>query len=1140
MNKLLLALVILLIGAPGVGRASVEWPNEPSGAAVLLDCGFDTATCSNRLFDPYATAGRTVTVQQDSGAPLSPSNVMRSLGNYLTGNGGTEMHYTAPTTIREVYVGFWWRTNPEFTGNQVNANKTFFIRGTGGGTNGVFYLRTNPGQDKVLYWSTQLPYNLNQCFGAPDQDHCYPNVNTTPIVPGTWYRVEVYMKASTCPTCRDGEVKWWITQKGGSPVLNGSFQNFAYGPRVDEWVWSETWDGAGNGHGFTSNPAHFIDHLHISAPNCSGGCSSSSDTTPPSQVTGVVVNATASTTASLSWTPAADNVAVAGYQVERCVGAACTAFSNLVTTTVPSITFSGLSPGSVHRVRVKAYDAAGNVSSSYSNVVSFSTSGTILPVVTVVDADGTGANVQWTGDPASIRVFTDTLNLVEPMSAFPVVSETIAHVQSRAVVGSGTGISLAYSTPNVAGNFLALRLTSFPSSVTISNCTDIRGNVWVPVPGATGGSGGHQAIQYAANVQAGANTVTCTMTGAATSLTLDIFEKSGVSRTSPLGQSKLTQQVDPGTGTDAISSGTVTTTTDGELILGGTLQVGSTVYDPVAQFSGTQGPVWYYKDSSGTNMTWTGSYWAGSGYAGLWNTGGHPTSPLDAMRRWVAPADGAISISGTAQIVSGCASDGVNVSIKKNGSTIWSQALTGTGSFPVSVSDTVLATDTIDFLINRNLTDTCDSTLFAPTITLGTSSGSGGTTTSAGTGFTLRHAAVSDSPSEDRVQASAGTIAATFTGADALNDYITSIATFRPAQTGARYSRVWPVGTTFICMVPRDSLGNENTAPDGYHCDSVVAQADTQPPVRSNAQPSGTLASGTTSSVISMVTDEPSFCRYSASSGVSYGSMTLTLDSSVSLLFHSAEVTGLSDGNTYTYYVRCRDFSSNENSTDSTISFSVSASPGDSTSPSQVVGLLGEPLNAGQIGLSWTAATDNVGVTGYEVYGADSGTYFLLGTTSLTSTIISGLSADTVYLMKVRARDGAGNVGAFSEVIVVQTPPRDIVAPSDLSGMVATPLDFQSIDLQWSAGTDNFYIASSSIEQCVGASCSDFVLVATVFSGTSVRLSGLLPQTTYRFRGKHTDAAGNVSANYSAIITGTTLAVPTGTVTAVCPCKHHR
>ncbi len=282
---LLAGFIFLLIPS----LSSAQWTNEPVGSAVLLDCGFTHPTCSGVLQDPYNTANtmpsppsaNSLSVVTDGTAPLSPSAVLRSQGNYITGSGGTELHYYAPLNIREVYVGFWWRTNPEFTGNQVNANKTFFIRGTQGGQNGVFYLRTNPGQPKFLYWSTQLPYNLNQCFGAPDQDHCYPNVTTTAITPGTWYKVEVYMKASTCPTCRDGAVRWWI-----NGVLNGNYSNFAYGPLVNEWVWSETWDGAGNGAGFTSNPAHFIDHLHISTPSATNP---DNPPGPPGAVTGATV-----------------------------------------------------------------------------------------------------------------------------------------------------------------------------------------------------------------------------------------------------------------------------------------------------------------------------------------------------------------------------------------------------------------------------------------------------------------------------------------------------------------------------------------------------------------------------------------------------------------------------------------------------------------------------------------------------------------------------------------------------------------------------------------------------------------------------------------------------------------------------------
>lgn len=1118
--------------------SSAQWSNEPSGSTVALDCSFSGPTSGCGIANIYNSGA----IVSDND-PVSPPGAYRSRIEAGQNFGGSQLEWNYSQRVREMYVGMMVRTNPEFAGRQVG-NKMYFHGGGPGVGSGLFLFGgggTQGATQKPIIWSFNSAKWDNQHISTPLSLGLVPNMSTCLMTTGAYTRLESYVRASTSYTSRDGIIRWWL-----NGTLCGDYSNVNYAPEgLSFWTWTETWDG-------TVNPAPsvpwewYLGHLHISIPNCGSNCGGggSADTTPPSQVTGVTVNSITSTGATISWSSASDNVAVAGYQAELCAGFTCTNFSNLQTTTVPSIAVTGRSAGTTYRFRVKAYDAAGNVSASYSTTVNFTTSGAALPSMTSVDADATGANVAWSGSPDSIRVLTDTLNIVEPMTAFLVGSDTIAHVQSRSVAGSGNSISLAYSSNNTAGNFLALRLVAVPSSVTISNCSDTRGNAWESVPNATGGTGGYQAIRFAKNVTAGANTVTCTLTGPATASILDIFEKSGVDRTSPLDQSKLTQQVDPGTGTDAISSGSVTTTADGELILGATLQVGSTVYSASGQFSGTQGPVWYYLDSAGTLLSWTGSYWQGVGYLSLWDTGGAPGNSLNTVRRWVAPADGAIAITGTSENYSGCSgsSNGSLISIKKNGTTIYSQVVGATGQYPYNVSANVVATDQIDFVLNHNGNDTCDSTRFDPTITLGTSSGSGGTTTNAGTGFTLRHATASDSPSEDKIQTSAGLVAATFTGADALNDYITSIATFKPAATSIRYSRNWPIGTTFVCMYPRDSDGNENTVSPGYRCDSVTPGADTTPPVRSGAQPSGTLAAGTTAATLSVSTNEFSMCRYDTSSGIAYGSMANALDASPNALFHSKEVTGLSNGNTYTYYVRCQDVFLNANTTDTTITFDVGSVADDVTAPSQVVGLQGTALNATQISLSWTASIDNVGVTGYEVYVADSVVDYTLGATSSTnSAILSGLSPNTLYLIKVRARDAVGNFGDDSDTIVVLTPLSDVTPPSDMTGLSVTAVDFQALDITWTAGSDNGSVPQTSIEMCQGSACTLFALAATVNAGTNtLRVSGLHPLTTYRFRGKHTDTAGNVSVNYSPIVSGTTPSVPSATVTAICPCKHHR
>ncbi|MFH1710964.1 MAG: dockerin type I domain-containing protein [Nanoarchaeota archaeon] len=97
---------------------------------------------------------------------------------------------------------------------------------------------------------------------------------------------------------------------------------------------------------------------------------------------------------------------------------------------------------------------------------------------------------------------------------------------------------------------------------------------------------------------------------------------------------------------------------------------------------------------------------------------------------------------------------------------------------------------------------------------------------------------------------------------------------------------------------------------------------DTTPPVRSNGAPSGTLSAGTTSTSISLTTNEAATCRYSTNSGTAYASMANTFSSTGSTS-HSTTVSGLTNGSSYTYYVRCLDGSTNANTNDYPISFSV-------------------------------------------------------------------------------------------------------------------------------------------------------------------------------------------------------------------------
>src|SRR5688572_27572124 len=89
----------------------------------------------------------------------------------------------------------------------------------------------------------------------------------------------------------------------------------------------------------------------------------------------------------------------------------------------------------------------------------------------------------------------------------------------------------------------------------------------------------------------------------------------------------------------------------------------------------------------------------------------------------------------------------------------------------------------------------------------------------------------------------------------------------------------------------------------------------------------------------------------------------------------------------------------------------------DSQAPSVPSGLASSSVTSTSFTLSWTASTDNVGVTGYEVFRGG----VSIGTPTTTSFNVTGLSASTTYAMTVRARDAAGNWSAQSAALNVTT-----------------------------------------------------------------------------------------------------------------------
>ncbi len=107
----------------------------------------------------------------------------------------------------------------------------------------------------------------------------------------------------------------------------------------------------------------------------------------------------------------------------------------------------------------------------------------------------------------------------------------------------------------------------------------------------------------------------------------------------------------------------------------------------------------------------------------------------------------------------------------------------------------------------------------------------------------------------------------------------------------------------------------------------------------------------------------------------------------------------------------------------------------------------------------------------------------------------------------------------------VVTPPPDTTPPTTPENVVATASSQTQIGLTWSSSSDNVLVTGYELQRCTGAGCSNFANIGTA-AATTYSNSGLTQNTTYRYRIRAYDAAGNFSS-YSSIATSTTAAETT-------------
>ncbi len=317
-----------------------------------------------------------------------------------------------------------------------------------------------------------------------------------------------------------------------------------------------------------------------------------------------------------------------------------------------------------------------------------------------------------------------------------------------------------------------------------------------------------------------------------------------------------------------------------------------------------------------------------------------------------------------------------------------------------------------------------------------------------------------------------------------------------------------------------DAVGNESAATAGV-TGTTQSGPDTTPPTLSSGSPSGGLTDGTTQATLSLNSSENATCRYATSSGVSYASMANTFTTTGGTS-HSKTLSGLTDGSSYNYYVRCQDTTGNSNTSDFQISFSVLA-PGqvqDSIAP-VISGVSASTVGINTATIVWTTneAADSQVEYGTSTYDFLSG--FDTSFATNHSIVLFGLRSDSTYNYRAKSKDSAGNLSNSGNFTFTTSKSTGDIDPPIISD-ISVDTTYSSAIISWTTdepGTTKVEYGSSTL---LGAGSSIIYSASTtrgvILTGKhSVTLKNLQSKTKYNFRALSDDVVDNqgISGNFT-------------------------
>jgi chitodextrinase len=212
-------------------------------------------------------------------------------------------------------------------------------------------------------------------------------------------------------------------------------------------------------------------------------------------------------------------------------------------------------------------------------------------------------------------------------------------------------------------------------------------------------------------------------------------------------------------------------------------------------------------------------------------------------------------------------------------------------------------------------------------------------------------------------------------------------------------------------------------------------------------------------------------------------------------------VAGLTPNSDYTFSVAAFDVAGNESDRSDIVSAKTLA---DTQAPTVPGNVSAQAVSISQINLTWNVSTDNVGVTGYNIYRNG----LKVGTSATASFNDTGLAVKATYTYQISAYDAKNNESNKSSQVSATTN-SDTSAPAVPAGLTGTAASMTQINLSWTASADDVGVTGYRIFRD-GTKVGDS-------ETTTYQDTGLAKATPYSYTIIAYDAAGNQSAQTSPI-----------------------